>query len=69
MIANTIYHSIDSDSLIATRILPMCGPGAKPDDPITNHDLLPNFQDLLYLPTGVQTKEGFEYKFARPLRG
>ncbi len=36
--------------------------------PLSQFNSMLQVINLLYLPTGVQTKEGFEYKFVRPLR-
>ena len=69
MIKDTLYDFDSCHSLIAHRALPLSGSGLKPDDYISDDDFEPQLQELLYYPTGVQTKEGFEYKFVRPLRG
>lgn len=69
LIPNTIYDKQDLRGLVSVAIKPLEGPGLSLDDPISDNDCTVNTIDFLYLPTGVQTKEGFEYKFVRPLRG
>ena len=67
LIPNTLYDKQDVESIVSIYIAPLeslpmnAGMSGSEEPPFT--------KELLYLPTGVQTKEGFEYKFVRPLRG
>ncbi len=67
LMPNTIYDKQDLESVVSIYIAPLeslpmnSGMSGSEEGPFT--------KELLYLPTVVHTKEGFEYKFVRPLRG